>query len=103
MPVEMPADRRPGALRKAEGSRTGGIILPTMRALAIVVPAFVLLASAPARPDERLATAGKQRAAASRLAWEIREAGHPLLGPIRFAHTTTPVMTPAGNGTVFSN
>src|SRR5579859_1760433 len=82
IPVEMPADRRPQPLRRAEDSRSGGIIPPTMRALAIVVPAFLLLASTPARPDDRLANAGKQRAAASRLAWEIREAGHPLLGPI---------------------
>lgn len=74
-----------------------------MRALAIVLPALLLLASAPARPDDRLAAAGKQRAAASRFAWEIREAGHPLLGPIRFAHMTTPVVTRAANGAVFSN
>lgn len=50
-----------------------------------------------------MAAFGKQRAAASRLEWEIREAGHPVLGPIRFAHTKSSVVTPVGSGKVFSN
>ena len=50
-----------------------------------------------------MASLGKQRAAASRLEWEIRDAGHPVLGPIRFAHTRSSIVTPVGSGKVFSN
>jgi hypothetical protein len=34
--------------------------------------------------------------------WEIREASHPLLGPIRFAFTATPIATPVGISRVSS-
>ena len=34
--------------------------------------------------------------------WEIREASHPLLGPIRFAFTATPFATPVGISRVSS-
>ena len=44
-----------------------------------------------------------QRAAASPLAWEVREAAHPLLGPIRFAVLRQPFTTAVGANTVFSN
>ncbi len=36
------------------------------------------------------------------LEWEIREAGHPILGNIRFAYIKNPVETPVGNAKVFS-
>ena len=74
-----------------------------MRALATPLPVLLLLASVPAHSEDPVASLGKQRAAASRLAWEIREAGHPVLGPIRFAHTTTAIVTPVGSAKVFSN
>lgn len=90
-------------LAGAAARRTSGIIGPTMRALATVVLAASVLANAAPRSDDRVAAFGKQRAAASGLAWEIRDAGHPLLGPIRFAHTTTPVTTSVGPAKVYSN
>jgi hypothetical protein len=74
-----------------------------MRALAIALPVLFLLASAPAHSEDPAASLGKQRAAGSRLEWEIREAGHPVLGPIRFAHTKSPITTPVGSAKVFSN
>jgi hypothetical protein len=40
--------------------------------------------------------------AASPPQWEVREAGHPLLGPIRFAFTATPIATPVGISRVAS-
>lgn len=50
-----------------------------------------------AHSQEAVATLGKQRAAASRLQWEIKEANHPLLGPIRFAYLKTPITTAVGS------
>jgi hypothetical protein len=70
---------------------------------AVAAALLLVLASAPAQGDDATASLGKQRAAASALEWEIREAGHPVLGPIRFAHTKTPVVTPVGGANVFSN
>ncbi len=74
-----------------------------MRALAAALPVLFLLASAPAHSEDPVASLGKQRAAGSRLEWEIREAGHPVLGPIRFAHTKASIVTPVGSAKVFSN
>jgi hypothetical protein len=48
------------------------------------------------------ATIGRQRAAASSLEWEVREAGHPALGNIRFAYMKRALETRAGNTTVFT-
>jgi hypothetical protein len=56
----------------------------------------------PAPAQDLSASLGKQRAAASRLEWEIREAGHPILGNIRFAYLKSAVETPVGNAKVFS-
>jgi Bacterial SH3 domain len=64
---------------------------------------LVVLASVPAQGEDAIASLGKERAAASHLEWEIREAGHPVLGPIRFAHTKMPVVTPVGGANIFSN
>lgn len=55
-----------------------------------------------AAAEDRAATLGKQRAAASAVEWEIREAGHPSLGNIRFAYVKRPVETKVGNATVYS-
>jgi hypothetical protein len=55
-----------------------------------------------AHSQDLAATLGKQRAASSRVEWEIREAGHPSLGNIRFAYVKRPVETQVGNATVFS-
>jgi hypothetical protein len=65
--------------------------------------ALLALASLPALADDLVVTLGKQRAAASTLQWEAREAGHPKLGPIRFAFLKTPVTTPVGDQKVSSN
>lgn len=73
------------------------------RALAAAFPILIFLASAPAHSEDPVAAAGKQRAAAMHLEWEIGEAGHPILGPIRFAHTKTSIATPVGTANVYSN
>ena len=59
-------------------------------------------AALPAHPQDPAAVLGIQRAAASKLEWEIREAGHPSLGNIRFAYLKRPVETQVGNSTVYS-
>lgn len=56
-----------------------------------------------AHPQDNAASLGQQRAALSPLRWEIREATHPILGPIRFAFLTTPIATAVGNTGVSSN
>ena len=62
----------------------------------------VVLTVLPAHSELPAAPLGKQRAASSRLEWEIREAGHPILGNIRFAFLKSAVETPVGNAKVFS-
>jgi hypothetical protein len=52
--------------------------------------------------DPAAATIGRQRAAASNVEWEVREAGHPALGNIRFAYVKRALETRAGNTTVFT-
>jgi hypothetical protein len=74
-----------------------------MRALAIAVPLALLLASTCARAEDAVAVAGKQRALSSSLDWDIREAGHPILGSVRFAYLKSPVVTPVGISRVYSN
>lgn len=68
--------------------------------------AIVLLACgmaiAPAPAQNVTASLGKQLAAASKLEWEVREAGHPILGNIQFAFLKTPVETAVGNAKVYS-
>lgn len=53
--------------------------------------------------DDAVTTLGKVRAAASHLDWEIRDANHPILGAIRFAHTRGAIVTPVGSANVFSS
>ena len=69
------------------------------------IPAvLVLIECAPsARAQMAVADAGKQRAAALALPWQVREAAHPVLGPIVFAMLSKPVLTAAGSGRVSSN
>ena len=58
----------------------------------------------PAAHSQNLsAPLGKQRAAGSPLEWEIREAGHPILGNIRFAVLKKPLETSAGSAKVYSS
>lgn len=69
-------------------------------------PAIVFLplclAVLPAHSEDAAAFLGKQRAASSRLEWQVSESGHPTLGNIRFAFLKSPVETPVGNAKVFS-
>jgi hypothetical protein len=67
-------------------------------ALAIALAAAALTAHS----EDPAAALGKQRAAGSRVDWEIRDAGHPSLGNIRYAYIKRPVETPVGDSTVFS-
>ena len=70
-----------------------------MRFAAATLLAFAAAASA----QDMVETLGKQRAAKSPLGWDIREAGHPVLGPIRFAFLKAPIVTPVGANKVYSN
>jgi hypothetical protein len=74
-----------------------------MTRLPIAAGALVLAAVAAARAEDLVETLGKQRAAKSPLGWDIREAGHPVLGPVRFAFLKAPIVTPVGANKVFSN
>jgi hypothetical protein len=74
-----------------------------MRALAALLPIAWLLSGTAANSEDRIAELGKQRAIDSRLEWEIREASHPVLGPIRFAHLATPIVTTVGSAKVYSS
>ena len=56
-----------------------------------------------AKAEDLVETLGKQRAAKSPLGWDIREAGHPVLGPVRFAFLKAPIVTPVGANKVYSN
>ncbi len=69
--------------------------------LQVLVLALVL-ASLAARAEDPVVSLGKQRAAASRLHWEIGDGSHPVLGPIRFAVLKDPVATAVGNASVSS-
>ena len=62
-------------------------------ALTIALVAFVPGATAP----DQAAAIGKQRAIDSTIEWEVRDAGHPALGNIRFAYIKRPVETKAGS------
>jgi hypothetical protein len=68
-----------------------------------LLPVVLLLASVTAHSEDPVAALGKQRAVASHLEWDIGEAGHPILGPIRFAHTKASIATPVGTANVYSN
>lgn len=67
------------------------------------LPLVLCLASVPVRSEDPVVTLGKQRAAVSPHEWEIREANHPVLGPIRFAFLKKQVATPVGNARIASN
>src|SRR6185369_10452244 len=59
--------------------------------------------AAAAWAEDPLARLGMQRAAASPFQWDVGDASHPVLGPIRFAVLTKPVATPVGRNRVSSN
>lgn len=52
---------------------------------------------------ESVAVQGKARAVASKLDWDVREAQHPELGYVYFAHLREPFVTPVGKAKVYSN
>jgi len=74
-----------------------------MRALATAAALAFLPASASVHAEDPVAAAGKQRAAASRIEWDVRDAGHPILGNVHFAYMKSPVVTPVGISRVYSN
>jgi len=59
--------------------------------------------AAAAWAEDPLARLGMQRAAASPFQWDVGDAAHPVLGPIRFAMLKKPVATPVGRNRVSSN
>lgn len=69
-----------------------------MRLVATILCALAL----PALAQNPAAALGKERAAASRLEWDLGEAGHPGLGNIHFAVLKSAIETVAGNSRVFS-
>lgn len=73
---------------------------PARWCLPFLVPAC--LAAAPAHAEDAAAIAGKALAIGSPVEWEIREAGHPSLGNIRFAYIRRPLETKIGDATVYS-
>jgi hypothetical protein len=60
------------------------------------------MGAAHAQAPNPSANLGKQRAAQSRLEWEVKDAGHPILGNIHFAYLKTPIETPVGGNKVFT-
>jgi hypothetical protein len=80
--------------------------MPGMRARRILQLAMALvplLAPVPSSAQESQAAAlGRQRAATSTVEWEVREAGHPSLGNIRFGYVKKSIETRVGNTSVFT-
>jgi len=58
--------------------------------------------STPALSQDAAMSAGLQRAIASTVDWEVRDAAHPALGNIRFAYIKRPIETRVGDLTIFS-
>jgi hypothetical protein len=65
--------------------------------------ATLLALGAGAHAQSPVVALGKERAAASKLQWDVREAGHPTLGPIVFAMLKTPIATAVGANRISSN
>ncbi len=59
-------------------------------------------AALPSRGDDSAVNLGKRRAAASDIEWDLREANHPVLGPVRFTARKTPAVTPSPGGRIVS-
>lgn len=72
-----------------------------MKAAPVILAACCLGAVA-AQAEDPTVTMGKQRAVDSRLEWEVRDAGHPVLGNIRFAVLKTPYETAVGTARVYT-
>jgi hypothetical protein len=73
-----------------------------MRRTPFLLAACLAALALPAAAEDLSATLGKQRAAASKVEWEVKEAGHPRLGNIRFAYVKSAIETPVGNAKVYS-
>jgi hypothetical protein len=72
------------------------------RSRAVVLALAFTTGTATAAP-ESVAEQGKTRALASKLDWDVREAQHPELGYVYFAHLREPFMTEIGRAKVYSN
>jgi hypothetical protein len=68
--------------------------------LAILLPLCV--AGLPAHSEDPAAPLGKQRAAGSRLAWDMKDSVHRALGQLRSATLRNPFETPVGSSKVYS-
>jgi hypothetical protein len=68
-------------------------------------PLFIAtcMAAPCARSADAVARFGMQRAATAPLPWDVRNAAHPVLGPIRFAVLRKTFTTAVGANTVYSN
>lgn len=62
----------------------------------------VLAAPASAAEEPAAAIQGRQRAATSNVEWDVREAGHPSLGNIRFAYMKRALETKVGGTSVYT-
>jgi hypothetical protein len=77
--------------------------MPAPRILQVAIALVPLLAPVAASAQDSAAAAlGRQRAAASTIEWEVREAGHPALGNIRFGYVKRSIETRVGNTPVFT-
>jgi hypothetical protein len=86
-------------VRGSDYSRCGG----SQRAASVFLFVLAACGATAARAQDPLAALGMQRAAASALQWEVRDASHPALGPIRFAMLATPIATTVGSNAISSN
>lgn len=66
------------------------------RVLSLAVLGAACLASVSSRGDESVVTVGRQFAASSTVEWEVKDANHPALGPIRFAARKVAAPTAVG-------
>ena len=76
--------------------------MPRPARTALLAAAIALAPCAASGAEAPAAALGKQRAAGASVEWEIREAGHPALGNIRFAYVKRPVETRVGAATIYS-
>jgi len=70
--------------------------------LALAAMVAACMAAPASRGDDAAVNLGKRRAAASEVEWELREANHPVLGPIRFTARKTPAVTSSASGKIVS-
>lgn len=70
--------------------------------LSVAVVCAACLAGAPSWGADSTVALGRQRAAASKVAWEVKEIVHPVLGPIVFASRKVAITTVVGKETIVS-